>query len=255
MDDLTNCECEVTELFTGATPTAPAGAQVEPESEAVVMFPKVGAVPVRLANDPGIRALERMAQSIQVIGKIACYDQMAMFEVRDALATQPPALSQGAAGSDQIDALWDRDFAHLVKSAVHDGEVGALAKSFARAVSQGAAGAEGVTDAQIDAQLPAGRAKPGFDNYGCYTRNDVRKAVRAVLSLQHGEDAADAARWRRLVNASEMAFPVAAIADDPENDHTMLYGRKRLEDFIDRCDEIPDTYASIAAAKDGEPKP
>jgi hypothetical protein len=53
----------------------------------------------------------------------------------------------------------------------------------------------------------------------------------------------DAARWRRLVNASEMAFPVATIADDPENEPTMLYGRKRLEAFIDECDEISDTYA------------
>lgn len=52
----------------------------------------------------------------------------------------------------------------------------------------------------------------------------------------------DAGRWRRLVNASEMAFPVAAISDDPENDGLMIYGRKRMEAFIDRLDEIPAIY-------------
>lgn len=52
----------------------------------------------------------------------------------------------------------------------------------------------------------------------------------------------DAARWRRLVNASEMAFPVAAIVDDPENDAIKVYGRKRMEALIDGMDEIPCVY-------------
>lgn len=55
--------------------------------------------------------------------------------------------------------------------------------------------------------------------------------------------AVDASRWRRLVNASEMAFPVAAISDDPENDGPMVYGRKRMESFMDGLDEIPNTYS------------
>ncbi len=56
----------------------------------------------------------------------------------------------------------------------------------------------------------------------------------------------DAARWRRLVNASEASFPVASIANDPENDARMIYGRKRLEQFIDGLDEISDQYALAA---------
>lgn len=61
----------------------------------------------------------------------------------------------------------------------------------------------------------------------------------------------DAARWRRLVNASEMAFPVAAIVDDPENDAMKVYGRKRMEALIDMMDEIPGTYMD-AARKQGD---
>lgn len=61
-----------------------------------------------------------------------------------------------------------------------------------------------------------------------------------------GAEARDAARWRRLVNASEMAFPVATIADDPENDCKMVYGRTGLERLIDSYDEISDSYAAMA---------
>lgn len=49
----------------------------------------------------------------------------------------------------------------------------------------------------------------------------------------------DALRWRKLVAASEMEFPIATIAEDPENDCVLLYGKRRLEDLIDRFDEIP----------------
>lgn len=65
-------------------------------------------------------------------------------------------------------------------------------------------------------------------------------------------DALDAGRWRRLVNASELSFPVATIADDPENGAVMLYGRKALEDFVDRMDEIPNTYDAARAAQEGK---
>ena len=64
--------------------------------------------------------------------------------------------------------------------------------------------------------------------------------------------ALDAGRWRRLVNASELSFPVATIADDPENGAVMLYGRKALEDFVDRMDEIPNTYDAARAAQEGK---
>lgn len=56
--------------------------------------------------------------------------------------------------------------------------------------------------------------------------------------------ARDAARWRRLVNASELPFPVATIADDPENDCMLVYGRERLEALIDMYDEISDAALS-----------
>lgn len=55
----------------------------------------------------------------------------------------------------------------------------------------------------------------------------------------------DARRWRRLVNASEMPFPIATLCDDPENEARMVYGRKRLEDVIDCYDEIPCEYPAI----------
>ena len=52
----------------------------------------------------------------------------------------------------------------------------------------------------------------------------------------------DAGRWRRLVNGSELASPVIAMVDDPENDAIMCYGRKRMEALIDMMDEIPNSY-------------
>jgi hypothetical protein len=69
---------------------------------------------------------------------------------------------------------------------------------------------------------------------------DAWQARAALSGWQPIADAVDAARWRRLVNASELPFPVAAIADDPENDRLMVYGRKRLEQFIDSLDLVSD---------------
>lgn len=45
---------------------------------------------------------------------------------------------------------------------------------------------------------------------------------------------------------------MATIADDPENGAVMLYGRKALEDFVDRMDEIPNTYDAARAAQEGK---
>ena len=74
----------------------------------------------------------------------------------------------------------------------------------------------------------------------------------AMLAAKDAEIAAlrqDALRWRRLVNASEMPFPVLTIADDPENDCVLHYGRKKLESLVDGCDEI----SGSAPAQDGQP--
>ena len=60
---------------------APTGQQAEP----TVMLPKVGSVPASMADNPGFLALERMAASVQMVGKVACWDHLEMFNVRDAL--------------------------------------------------------------------------------------------------------------------------------------------------------------------------
>lgn len=65
------------------------------------------------------------------------------------------------------------------------------------------------------------------------------------VAVQEEGDAKDAARWRRLVNASDMPFPILTIADDPENDCLLVYGRKRLEELVDMYDEIPDSYDAM----------
>lgn len=62
------------------------------------------------------------------------------------------------------------------------------------------------------------------------------------MTADHANLLKDAARWRRLVNASELEFPIATIVDDPENDARIIYGRKRMEDLVDSYDEIPDFY-------------
>lgn len=69
-------------------------------------------------------------------------------------------------------------------------------------------------------------------------------AERDALAVRVRELEGDAKRWRRLVNASEMPYPPATVANDPENDAILLYGRARLERYIDDLDEIPNVYAS-----------
>lgn len=75
-----------------------------------------------------------------------------------------------------------------------------------------------------------------------YFADDVEAAKAQESGETAPSDAKDAARWRRLVNASELPFPVAAIADDPENDRLMVYGRKRMEQFIDSLDLVSDKF-------------
>ncbi len=75
------------------------------EDERRVTFKHIGAVPESRANDRGIVALERMAASIGIISKRACWDHVEMFEVRDALCDAQPCASQEALTDDQIDRL------------------------------------------------------------------------------------------------------------------------------------------------------
>lgn len=80
-----------------------------------------------------------------------------------------------------------------------------------------------------------------------FTADQLRTYGLACFNAGRAEagkdaDKVDAARWRRLVNASEASFPIATVVDDPENDKFMLYGRERLESYIDRLDEISDSY-------------
>lgn len=92
-----------------------------------------------------------------------------------------------------------------------------------------------------------------LDRDNPYERKDRRVFITPcadcfVDKTTFDAEVTDAARWRRLVNASEMSFPIATLAYDPENDHTMLYGRERLEQCIDRMDEINDSYATGESA-------
>lgn len=105
---------------------------------------------------------------------------------------------------------------------------------------------------------PAGTAGLHWDAYSgaqmlAYGRDCSDAAIAAFQPSPAAQgDALDAERWRRLVNASELSFPVATIADDPENAAVMLYGRKAMEDFVDSMDEIPNTYDAARAAQEGK---
>lgn len=72
-------------VFAALSHPAPGAGQQEAGGGETVMLPNVGAVPVSMVGDPGILALERMASSVQIVDKRACWDHIAMFEVRDAL--------------------------------------------------------------------------------------------------------------------------------------------------------------------------
>ncbi len=70
------------------------------------------------------------------------------------------------------------------------------------------------------------------------------RAAMPHLSLQAAQPAAsvavDAERYRRLIYAAEMAFPVLSVCVDPENEPDHKYGRKHIDDLIDGLD-IPTT--------------
>lgn len=67
-------------------------------AERTVDFEKIGAVPARMADHDGIVALEVMAKSIQIIHKSACWDHMAMFQVRDVLCDMGAEIDRLRAG-------------------------------------------------------------------------------------------------------------------------------------------------------------
>lgn len=90
---------------------APGGEPVY-ASEPTRMLPKIGAVPSSLAESPGICALQRLAESICIIDKKACWDSLAMFEVRDALVAVA-GRSDASAASVQLPEI------EAVASAVH----------------------------------------------------------------------------------------------------------------------------------------
>jgi hypothetical protein len=116
-----------------------------------------------------------------------------------------------------------------------------------------AAVAQQALRASQQAELAVPFCYVSLNNQGDITRTVKRKdawskkPLYEAAPVQQAGDAEDARRWRRLVNASELSFPVTAISDDPENDGPMVYGRRRMESFIDRLDEIPNSYAAIAS--------
>mgnify|MGYP003492845738 CR=1 FL=1 len=64
-----------------------------------VDLPILGVVPRAMADDPAILALQRMAASVQIVNRIACWDHMAMFELRDLIverAAENEALREDA---------------------------------------------------------------------------------------------------------------------------------------------------------------
>lgn len=83
-------------------------------------------------------------------------------------------------------------------------------------------------------------------------QNEAQKDEWLSWEAKRRELEREAARWRRLVNCSEMPFPIATVCDDPENDKLMVYGRKRLEDLVDGFDLIPSEYAALSSSGGAE---
>lgn len=59
-----------------------------------------------------------------------------------------------------------------------------------------------------------------------------------ILADIYKNDNVDAIRYRKIVAASEMAFPLLSICEDPENEPSHKYGRDHIDSFIDNLDEI-----------------
>ena len=85
-------------------PAAPKATEpvVDATMEDTVMLPIIGAVPKSMVDDPGIKALLAMVQSIGITNRMACWDHSDMFDLRDILcqraaspmATNPSAVIQ-----------------------------------------------------------------------------------------------------------------------------------------------------------------
>jgi hypothetical protein len=70
-------------------------APVDESMRDLVDMPIIGAVPRKYIGDAAILALQRMAASIEIVHRVACWDHMTMFELRDlivdrAIAATPP---------------------------------------------------------------------------------------------------------------------------------------------------------------------
>ena len=72
-----------------------------------VDLPILGVVPRAMADDPAILALQRMAASVQIVNRIACWDHMAMFELRDLIVER--AAENEALRADAERYRWLRD--------------------------------------------------------------------------------------------------------------------------------------------------
>jgi len=83
----------------------------------------------------------------------------------------------------------------------------------------------------------------------------ARKLLIHFLSryapAQDAERERDAERYRKIIAASELEFPVLSVCDDPENDARHAYGRDHIDALVDQMDEIqPIARAQRAAEGD-----
>lgn len=65
----------------------------------LVDLPIIGAVPRKYIGDEAILALQRIAASIGIVNRVACWDHMAMFELRDMIVDR--AIAAQAKEADQ----------------------------------------------------------------------------------------------------------------------------------------------------------
>lgn len=77
-------------------PVAPSLPPTDESMRDLVDMPIIGAVPRKYIGDDAILALQRMAASIEIVNRIACWDHMAMFELRDLIVDRAIASPQRA---------------------------------------------------------------------------------------------------------------------------------------------------------------
>jgi hypothetical protein len=104
----------VYEETTPALSAAPAQEMTDESMRDLVDMPILGAVPRKYIGDEAVLALQRMAASIQIVNRVACWDHMTMFELRDLIVDRAIAADRASRLPELGEGDWPAPSGYLI---------------------------------------------------------------------------------------------------------------------------------------------